>query len=143
MQPKSEMLPNIMTIWMVFGISCAALPFLHAAPALKISGFFGDFAPLFIALLIGLAAGGALSVIARHLSGVAALPKEMWGSLTPGSAAVFGIIGWGLPIGLVFALDQFLRSKNFFAAAPSAVIWPLVGVIYGLTMRWSARKREA
>jgi hypothetical protein len=141
-RPDVEMLSAIATTWMICGISCAALPFMHAVPALQVGGGFGDFVPFFAALIVGLAAGVPLSVAARRLCDVGAPTNNMWTSVTRRSAAFFGILGWGLPVGLFFVLDDFLRSKNLFVVVPNAVIWPAAGIAFGLAMRWLALRRE-
>jgi hypothetical protein len=56
-----------------------------------------------------------------------------WESLSASSAALSGIIVWALPIGLMFAVDEFLRSKNWAALVPM-VNWPLAGAAFGLLM---------
>ena len=139
MHPQPGMLSSIMTAWMLAAISCAALPFLHAVRDLRSAG---GFLPLFIALIIGLVAAVPLSVAARRLCGFDTAGRFSWTSLTAGSAALSGIIGWGLPVGLMFALDEFLRSRNWFVVVPNAIIWPLTGAGFGLVMRWLAQRRE-
>jgi hypothetical protein len=142
MRAKPEMLLAITMVWMLAAVACAALPFLHAVPALQSEGVFGGFSSLLIALILGLAAAIPLSVAARRLCGLDSPIAMSWGSLTAGSAAVAGIIAWGLPVGLLLALDEFLRSKNLFVVIPNAVIWPLAGAAFGLVMRWFAPRRE-
>src|SRR5262245_34115462 len=142
MSQKPEMLSSIMTPWMMAAVTCAALPFLHGARGLQTTEWFGGFLPLFIALIIGIAAGVPLTAIARRLCGFAGSWRFPWESLTASSAVLSGIIVWGLPIGLMFAVDEFLRSKNWAALIPMTVIWPLVGAAFGLIMRWLARKNE-
>jgi hypothetical protein len=142
MRPKPEMLSATTTVWMLAAIACAALPFLHAVPALQTAGAFGGFMALLGALIIGLAAAVPLSVVARRLCGFESSTPFSWGSLTPGYAALSGIIGWGLPVGLILALDDFLRSRSWLVVIPGAVIWPLAGAAFGLVMRWLALRRE-
>ena len=142
MSPKpEEMLSSIMTPWMMAAVICAALPFLYAAPGLQTTEWFGGFLPLFIALIIGIAAGVSLTAAARRLCGLTGSWQFSWDSLTAGSAVLSGIIVWGLPVGLMFAVDDFLRSKNW-AALIGAVIWPIAGAAFGLVMRWLARKSQ-
>jgi hypothetical protein len=141
MSQKPEMLSSIMTPWIMAAVICAALPFLYAAPGLRTTEWFGGFLPLFIALIIGIAAGVSLTAAARWLCGFTGSWRFSWGSLTASSAALSGIIVWGLPVGLMFAVDDFLRSRNF-AGLIGAVTWPLAGAAFGLVMRWLAPKSE-
>jgi hypothetical protein len=136
-----EMLSSIMTPWMMAAVMCAALPFLHAAPGLQTTEWFGGFLPLFIALIIGIAAGVSLTAAARRLCGFSGSWRFSWGSLTAGSAALAGIIVWGLPVGLMWVVDEFLRSRNWTALI-GVVIWPLAGAAFGLVMRWLSPKTE-
>jgi hypothetical protein len=136
------MLSSIMTPWIMAAVICAALPFLHAARGLQTTEWFGGFLPLFIALIIGIAAGVSLTAAARRLCGFTGSWRFSWESLTASSAALSGLIVWGLPIGLMLTVDEFLRSKNWAALIPGAVYWPLTGVAFGLVMRWLARKSE-
>jgi hypothetical protein len=109
---------------------------------LQTTEWFGGFLPMFIALIIGIVAGVSLTAAARRLCGFTGSWRFSWESLTASSAAVAGIIVWGLPIGLMFAVDEFLRSRNWAALIPGALIWPLAGVAFGLVMRWLDRKSE-
>jgi hypothetical protein len=136
-----DMLSSIMTPWMMAAVMCAALPFLHAAPGLQTTEWFGGFLPLFIALIIGIAAGVSLTAAARRLCGFTGSWRFSWGSLTAGSAALAGIIVWGLPVGLMWVVDEFLRSRNWTALI-GVVIWPLAGAAFGLVMRWLSPKTE-
>jgi hypothetical protein len=141
MSPKPEMLSSIMTPWMMAAVMCAALPFLHAVPGLQTTEWFGGFLPFFIALIIGIAAGVSLTAAARRICGFTGSWRFSWESLTASSAALSGIIVWGLPIGLMFAVDEFLRSRNW-AVLIGTGIWPLAGAAFGLVMRWLGRKSE-
>jgi hypothetical protein len=123
-----------MTPWMMAAVICAALPFLHAARGLQTTEWFGGFLPLFIALIIGIAAGVSLTRLQRSW-------RFSWESLTASSAALSGIIVWGLPIGLMLVVDEFLRSRNWAALVPAAVFWPLAGAAYSpATCPWRIRK---
>jgi hypothetical protein len=141
MQLKSEMRLAILAIWIFIAVSCAALPFLYAIPALT-HGSRADLMPFLLAILIGLVACIALSAVLRQLLGVEPPSRDLWKSFSPGGAAAFGVAAWGLPVGLVFTLDDFLRYKSFSGLASNAVIWPLAGVGFGLLMRWMAQWRE-
>ena len=141
MSPKPEMLSSIMTPWMMAAVICAALPFLYAAPGLQTTEWFGGFLPLFIALIIGTAAGVSLTAAARRLCGFTGSWRFSWGSLTASSAALAGIIVWGLPVGLMLVVDEFLRSRSWTALI-GVVIWPLAGAAFGLVMRWFPPKSE-
>ncbi len=136
-----EMLSSIMTPWMMAAVICAALPLLYAASGLQNPEWFGGFLPLFIALIIGIAAGVSLTAAARRLCGLTGSWRFSWDSLTASSAALAGIIVWGLPVGLMFTVDEFLRSRSL-GALTGAVIWPVAGAAFGLVMRWLARKSE-
>jgi hypothetical protein len=141
MSQKPEMLSSIMTPWMMAAAICAALPFLHAAPGLQTTEWFGGYLPLFTALIIGIAAAVSLTAAARRLCGFAGSWRFPWESLTPSSAALSGIIAWGLPLGLMFAVDEFLRSRSW-SALINLVVLPLVGIAFGLMMRWFPAKSE-
>jgi hypothetical protein len=141
MSQKPEMLSSILTPWMMAAAICAALPFLHAAPGLQTTEWFGGFLPLFLALVIGIAAGVSLTAAARRLCGLTGSWRFPWESLTASSAALSGIIVWGLPLGLMLAVDEFLRSRSW-SALINLVILPLAGVAFGLMMRWLAPKTE-
>ena len=79
MSPKpEEMLSSIMTPWMMVAVICAALPFLHAARGLQTTEWFGGFLPLFIALIIGIAAGVSLTAAARRLCGLTGSWRFSW-----------------------------------------------------------------
>jgi hypothetical protein len=144
-RPTEDILSTIAATWIIFGIVCAALPFTHAVPSLQFGGTFGDLGPFFAALIVGLVAGGPLSFAARRLSG-AGVPtnktNNMWATLTAKSAMWLGIVGWGLPIGIAFVVDEFLRTKQLFVLLPNAVIWPVAGIGFGLAMRWLAMRRD-
>lgn len=135
---RPEMFSAIMMTWMLAAVSCAALPFLHAMPRLQAAGHV---APLLGALAIGVAAGIPLSLASRHLCGLGASTRNVWG-VTKREAALFGVLGWGVPVGLVFALHEFLTSASAIVAIPSVVIWPLGGIVFGLAMRWFARRGQ-
>ena len=139
MQLKSEIRLTILAIWIFVAVSCAALPFLHAIPALT-RGSLADLMPFLLAALIGLVACIALSAVTRQLLGAEPPSPDLWASFSPIAAAAFGVTSWGMPVGLLFTLDNFLRSKSFFVLASSAVIWPLAGVAYGLWMRWMSQR---
>jgi hypothetical protein len=137
-----QMLSSILTPWMMAAVICAALPFLHAAPGLQTKEWFGGFLPLFVALIIGIAAGVSLTAAARRLCGFTGSWQFSWGSLTASSAALSGIIVWGLPVGLMIVVDEFLRSRSWATLITAAVTWPLAGAAFGLVMRWFAPKSE-
>ena len=134
---KPEMFSAIMTTWMLAAVSCAALPFLHAVPRLQTAG---QLTTLLVALAIGVAAGVPLSVASRQLCHLGARTKHSWGSFAPREAALLGVVGWGLPVGLIFALHEFLASSSALVVLPSLAIWPFAGVAFGLAMRWLARR---
>jgi hypothetical protein len=142
MRPKPEMLVAIATTWMIAAVACAAMPFLYAVPRLQAAG---QFAPLLVALLLGLAVGGLFGSAAYRLCDLGPSTKQAktnaWGSLTFGSAAFLGIIGWGAPVGLIYAVSEFLKSSDPFVVIPVLIIWPLGGMAFGLMMRWFGQMR--
>lgn len=142
MSQKPEMLSSIMTPWMMVAVICATLPFLHGARGLQTTEWFGGFLPLLIALIIGIAAGISLTAAARRLCGFAGSWRFSWESLTASSAALSGIFVWGLPVGLILTVDEFLRSRNWTALIGAVIFWPLAGAAFGLVMRWLAPKVE-
>lgn len=141
MTTKSNMLVVSLSTWMYAATSCAVLPFLHALPQLK---SIGSMAPLVAALVVGALAGIPLSILVRRLSGVDSPRSEAnaWATLTAGEAALFGIITWGLPVGLMFVVNEFLQSSNPFVAVPGFIIWPASGTMFGLIARWQAMRRS-
>lgn len=142
MSQKPELLSSIMTPWMMVAATCAALPFLHAARGLQTPEWFGGFLPLFIAIIIGIVAGVSLTAAARRLCGLTGSWRFSWESLTASSAALSGIVVWGLPVGLMLAVDEFLRSRNWTALIGAVIFWPFAGAAFGLVMRSLAPKRE-
>jgi hypothetical protein len=135
---KPEMFLAITTTWMLAAVSCTALPFLHAVPGLQAAG---QVVPLLGALALGIAAGVPLSLTSRYLCGLGATTRNVWG-VSKKEAALFGVLGWGIPVGLVFALHEFLMSASAIVAISSVVVWPLGGVAFGLAMRWFARRGQ-
>jgi len=140
MSQKPSMLVACLGIWMYAAVSCAALPFLHALPQLK---SIGPMAPLIAALVIGALVGVPLSIAVRRLSGFSAPEKNVWAMLTAREAVFFGIIAWGVPLGLMFVVNDFLATSDMFVAVPHLVIWPLTGIAFGLLARWQAQRRIA
>jgi hypothetical protein len=142
MSQKPELLSSFMTPWMMVAVACAALPFLHAARGLQTAEWFGGFLPLFIALIIGIAGGVSLIAAARRLCGLTGSWRFSWESLTASSAALSGILVWGLPVGFILTVDEFLRSRSWTALIGAVIFWPLAGAAFGLVMRWLAPKSE-
>lgn len=138
MSPKASMLVAGLGAWMYAATACAALPFLYAIPQLKGAG---SMAPLIAALSLGAVVCIPLSISARRMSGLPAPEKNMWAMLTAGEAVFFGVICWGMPLGLMFATDEFLQSADAFAVVPEAITWLLTGVAFGLVARWQAQRR--
>ena len=139
MAPKSRMLLAMTTTWMLAAVTCAALPFLYAVPQLK---SMGQYMPLIVALVVGAAAAFPLSFVARRLCDLGSSPKISWASFSAGQAGAFGVIGWGVPMGLMFAVNEFMKASELWVVIPAVVIWPVAGVAFGLTMRWFARSQE-
>jgi len=135
MSQKPNMLIACLGIWMYAAVSCAALPFLHALPQLK---SIGPMAPLIAALIIGALVGVPLSIVVRRLSGFSSprSEKNVWAALTAREAVLYGIITWGVPLGLMFVVNDFLASSD-----PELIIWPATGIVFGLMLRWQARRR--
>jgi hypothetical protein len=123
-------------------VICAVLPFLHAAPGLQTTKWFGGFLPLFIAIIIGIAGGVSLTAAARRLCGYTGSWRFSWESLTASSAALSGILVWGLPVGFILTVDEFLRSRNWTALIGAVIFWPLAGAAFGRVMRRLAPKSE-
>jgi hypothetical protein len=138
MSPKSVMLSVIVSVWMLAAVSAGALPFVHAIPWLKAAG---NFMPLLAALAIGVAVSVPLSLAARRLCDLGKPQKISW-RFSRQEAVLFGIIGWGLPVGLLFAENEFLASSNFFVLISAITVWPLAGMAFGLLARWSAQRRD-
>lgn len=140
MSQRISMLFACLGIWMYAAVACAALPFLHAAPQLK---SIGPMAPLIAALIIGALVSVSLSIIVRRLSGFGSprSEKSSWAALTTQEAVFFGIVCWGLPMGLMFVVNEFLEYSNPFAVVPAAVVWPVSGIAFGLMARWQAQRR--
>jgi hypothetical protein len=61
-------------------------------------------------------------------------------SCTTREAALLGVVGWGVPVGLILALHEFLASSSALVVLPSLALWPFAGVAFGLAMRWLARR---
>src|SRR5262245_26433434 len=140
MNPKSAILSAIVSAWMFAAVSCAALPFVHAVPSLK--GGTGNFTPLLAAIAIGAAASIPLGLVVGRLCDLGAPAKNAWGAFTQREAALSGIIVWGMPLGLMFAVNEFLVSSQFVVLVPACIIWPLTGIAFGLLMRSLARRRD-
>jgi hypothetical protein len=140
MPPKSSMLVACLGIWMYAAVSCAALPFLYAVPQLK---SMGPMAPLIAALVIGALVGVPLSIVVRRLSGFSSpsSEKNIWATLTAREAMIYGIISWGVPLGLMFVVNDFLATSDPSVAVPQLIIWPVTGIAFGLMLRWQARRR--
>jgi hypothetical protein len=138
MSPKSSMLVVSLSIWMYAAITCAALPFFYAVPQLK---SVGSMAPLIAALIVGALVSVPLSLAVRRLSGFNTPQKNVWATLTAREAVFFGIMCWGLPLGLMFALNEFLETSNPFTIVASVVVWPASGVAFGLLARWLGQRR--
>jgi hypothetical protein len=98
---------------------------------------------LFAALAIGAVPSVLLSIAVRRLSGFGGFTKIDWGALSTREAMSFGVISWGIPLGLVLSLNDFLQNADRFAVVRGLVIWPLAGVAFGLLARWLARRRGA
>jgi hypothetical protein len=142
MDAKPEILSTLLGAWILAAIVCAALPFMHAIAALE---ELASLAPFLAALIFGLALAIPLNLAARRLGGLDTRPrtKEVWALLSSRAAAWLGIFGWGLPVGLMFAQEEFVQQKSLAILIPNAVIWPLAGVAFGLAMRWVVQRRDS
>lgn len=139
MQKKPSMLIACLGSWMYAAVSCAALPFLHAAPELK---SIGPMAPLFAALAIGALTGIPLSIAVRRLSGFDAPEKNAWAALTAREAVAFGVISWGMPLALMFVVNDFFDDARPSTLVSGAIVWPVSGIAFGLLARWLALRRQ-
>lgn len=139
MPQKPSMLIACLGSWMYAAVSCAALPLLHALPELK---SMGAMAPLIAALVIGALVGVPLSIAARRLSGFGAPGKDAWAVLKKREAVFFGIVSWGVPLGLMFAVNDFLEHSDRFALVTGSIIWPVSGIAFGLLARRLALRRD-
>lgn len=140
MHPKSDIVLAALAIWMVAAVSCAAMPVLHAVSSLKEAG---THAPLLAALALGLAVGVPLTLAVRRLGDLGSPTKTSWALFEPAEAALFGVIAWGLPVGLIFVSNEFQQSSELWTVIPGLVLWPLAGVAFGLWTRWLARRAKA
>jgi len=140
MSLKSNMLVASLSIWMYAAVMCAALPFLYAVPQLKT---VGSMAPLIAALIVGALVSVPLSIAVHRMSGFDAPKGNVWAMLTAREAVFFGIMCWGLPLGLMFALNEFLETSNPFTVVTSVIVWPASGIAFGLLARWLGRRRGA
>ncbi len=140
MSQKPSILIACLGIWMYAAVTCAALPFLHALPQLK---SIGSMAPLIAALVLGALVGVPLSIVVRRMSGFSSprTDKNVWAALTALEAALYGIIAWGMPLGLMFIVNDFLGSPDIFAAVPELIIWLATGIAFGLMLRWQSKRR--
>jgi hypothetical protein len=137
MHPKSELFSAILTTWILSAVSCASLPFMHALPTLHAAGHS---VPLIGALVLGAAVSVPLSFAVRRHFDLGSPVKNAWGSIAPREAALIGAFSWGVPLGLIFVVNQFLDTSDPFVAIPGLIIWPLAGLAFGLTMRWLAQR---
>jgi hypothetical protein len=140
MPPKSSLLFVSLSTWMYAAVSCAALPFCYAVPQLKA---MGGTVPLLAALVVGALVSIPLSLIVRRMSGFSVPEKNVWSLLTAREAAAFGVMSWGVPVGLMFVVNEFLDRADPIAVIPAVVIWPLAGIAFGLLARWLAQRRGA
>lgn len=140
MAPKSSMLVASLSVWMYAAIACAALPFFYALPQLK---DLGSMAPLIAALVVGALVSVPLSLVVRRMSGFDAPDKNLWGAFSAREAMFFGVVCWGMPVGLMFVVNEFLEHSNPFALVSAVIVWPTAGVAFGLLARWLAQRRVA
>lgn len=138
MPQRPSMIIACLGSWMYAAVSCAALPFLHASADLK---SMGAMAPLIAALVIGALVGVPLSIAVRCVSGFGAPDKDAWASLNKREAVFFGIVSWGIPLGLMFAVNDFLEHSSRLALVTGGIIWPVSGIAFGLLARQLAQRR--
>lgn len=138
MPPKASLLVASMSAWMYAAVSCAALPFCYAVPQLMTAG---GMAPLIAALVVGALVSVPLSIVMRRLSGFATPEKNVWATLTTREAIVFGVVSWGVPVGLMFVVNEFLERADPIAVVPAVITWPLADIAFGLLSRWLAQRR--
>ncbi len=46
-----------------------------------------------------------------------------------------------MPVGLMFAVNEFLEYSSPFAIVSAIIIWPVSGIAFGLLARWQAQRR--
>lgn len=139
MSEKSQMIVVSLGAWIFAALSIALLPVANAVPVLKSAG---GSVPVIAALSVGALIGVPLAVLMRRLCGFEAPDKNVWGVLSKREAKIFGVISWGLPVGLIFVLNEFLQSRDPFAIVPALIIWPITGMAFGAMMRWLAIRRH-
>ena len=135
MDAKSTMFSALAPIWIITAIVCATLPIFHSVLGSE------PMRALVAALVLGGVVGLILVLAARRLLGTGKATGDGWGSLAPGLAAAFGVFTWGLPVGLIMGLDQFLPRSNLAGFVINLVIMSLGGALFGLTMRWFAVRK--
>jgi hypothetical protein len=55
----------------------------------------------------------------------------------------FGVLGWGIPTAILFALIQSYRQGSggfLFELIPALIIFPLGGILFGRIMWWMMEK---
>jgi len=145
MPQRTDLLVSSLSAWILAAVSCTALPLLRAVPQLQKAD---PFYVLIGALLIGVLISVPLAFVMRRLclgstpenAWMLSPPKGAWGLLTPREGALFGVLAWGLPVGLIFVMDKFLESSNLIAVFPGLLVWAVCGLVLGyVRQRTSAR----
>ena len=139
MPAKPAMLPTILFVWIWAVVTCTALALMHTVAALE---SLGGFAPFFAAMIVGYAVSVPMFIAIRRIFSIDKPASNIWAVLSIGPAAYLGVLSWGLPVGLVFALEWILRFKDLTIVIPGIVMWPLGGAAFGVLMRWIAIRGE-
>lgn len=134
MHPKINILIATLATWIFAAVSCTTLTFLRQVYE------FGEFWALFVALITGLAVSFALTSLIRRMCLDTPRTNE-WASLGTREAALLGVVSWGLPLGLLFTLNQGLNASGSLMLLIFAVYWPLLGLAFGIMMRWTSVRR--
>lgn len=134
---RRGMLLALIYAWTLALVASTALPLTHSLMFLQ---ELGGFAPFFAALIVGIAAALLAVIAARRLFGMNAPTGNFWAAFSRSSAALLGILGYGLPVGLLVTLEMFLQYGNPATFISGIVVWLLGGITFGLLMRWQATR---
>ena len=140
MADRHDVYPSILAGWAIAAAACTALPYLRAWPWLM---GFGDMGPLFAAILIGSVVSVAVTMLARRLAGADMPSGNLYAVMDRRSAALLGLLQWGIPVGLIFSLQIVLESGAWITVLPNIVLWLLGGLAFGLLMRFLATRKRA
>jgi len=139
MAARYDVYPSILAGWALAAVACAALPFLRGWPWLR---GLGDMGPLLTAIILGGIVSAAVTLLARRLAGSYTASQNLYAVMDRNSAALLGVLGWGIPVGLMFSLQIFLETGEWLTVLPNILLWLLGGAAFGLLMRWMATRRK-